>query len=233
MQRLRFIFVALAGLAGISPGGCAGAVSGTPDAGAASDAGSQFDSPVLVDTTDDASSTEGQSDADVPAYPPGFVPCAIGTFPETCNVFRHQICCWIESHDNGICVWAGGCQQFRLSASCDGPEDCPPDQVCCNGPLTTPTDPFFVSTRCRPIAECVAEFSNRIACHASSECPSAQPYCCAPTLPPLNHSDQHVCSAVDCSRCAGQPCPYSVCCPQTGACVYEQVLTTDCRAAGP
>jgi hypothetical protein len=75
-------------------------------------------------------------------------PCTTGT----------QVCCISDSTE--ACVAAGSCTE-RLSAGCDGPEDCSPGETCC-----VPSDGVG-STYCRA-GGCLS--SESAACHNSLQC---------------------------------------------------------------
>jgi hypothetical protein len=77
-----------------------------------------------------------------------------------------QECCL--ANGTRSCVDAGKCT--GIAFTCDGPEDCPANDVCCAG-----NTGGMPGSKCEP----KTDVCRAVACHADNECPTAQPKCCA------------------------------------------------------
>jgi hypothetical protein len=151
-------------------GGVPGGADATVGDGSASGGGADAD-PTAPDGgggTPDAAGGGGTPDAaggggSADAAPGAGVACG----ETTC--FAPQICCVTGGGPGAMaaCADPGTCMGAEIS--CDGPEDCPSDLVCCGS--LSPTGGG--ATECQPATGCSA-----VICHVDGDCPTPGNICC-------------------------------------------------------
>jgi hypothetical protein len=134
---------------------CGGEKSKAVDASAGSDGNPAIDAPV--------DSTGGGRDA------------AVGVTCGQTSCTGTDECC--VGQGGSTCVAMGTCQTATFT--CDGPEDCDVNQVCCFGGAGQG------GTECKPAAQCQSN-----ACHTTMDCGGTTPMCC-----PIAQSQYSVCLA--------------------------------------
>ncbi len=128
---------------------CSSKHATTGDDAPGADSNPTIDSPTSGDAGNDAKST---IDAGVG------VACGMTTCTGT------QECCL--ANGQRTCVDQGKCQ--GIAFTCDGPEDCAMNEVCC-----VSNTGGMPGSSCKAATMCRTE-----ACHADPDCPMAEPKCC-------------------------------------------------------
>lgn len=107
---------------------------------------------------------------------PNSVPCQANGSPTTCTT-PGQECCGVltdAGSANVMCTAPAQCPAGAvLSLACDGPEDCPGNQLCCG---ERAAGGLGFSSSCQAGATCPA--MARPMCHDHTQCPSTMTSCC-------------------------------------------------------
>lgn len=112
---------------------------------------------------------------------PGVVTCTADV--DACSLAT-QNCCVKEYNENAVSCNEGTDCDGIVSSACDGPEDCPGDQLCCIS-VTAFVLPARVQQRCvADLSECTGgDILDRLLCHSDDQCGSGESCEPIPNLP--------------------------------------------------
>lgn len=116
-------------------------------------------------TTTSSSSSTTSSSSSGTADPQ--VPCA----GALCNAF--EVCCYDQFQKQGSCDQSGNCPGDQVEIACNGPEDCPLNQVCCadaDFQMQPPYVAIYCQDTCDPQSQLIICGEHPELCTAGTTC---------------------------------------------------------------